>query len=80
MKISKIQLREMIRKELLPEAGFDRYKDGVDFQNHIRNVFITKHSTGDVTFHIGGRSDLAIRFNALDIKKMVKMLKKAGAI
>jgi hypothetical protein len=78
MKITKTQLKEIIRKELR-EASLNKYTKGVDSQDNVGNVFITKHDTGDITFHIGGKSDSSIVFNRRQMKDVMKKLKKMGA-
>jgi sugar/nucleoside kinase (ribokinase family) len=78
MKLTKSQLKEMIKQELR-EAGLNKYTKGVDSQDNVGNVFITKHDTGDITFHIGGKSDSSIIFNRRQIKDVMKKLKKMGA-
>ena len=78
MKITKTELKEIIRRELR-EASLNKYTKGVDSQDNVGNVFITKHDTGDITFHIGGKSDSSIVFNRRQMKDVMKKLKKMGA-
>ena len=78
MKLTKSQLKEMIKQELR-EARLNKYTKGVDSQDNVGNIFITKHDTGDITFHIGGKSDSSIIFNRRQIKDVMKKLKKMGA-
>lgn len=75
MKLTKLKLKEIIREEL-SEAKLNKYITGVEFQDNVGNVFITKHDTGYVTFHIGGRSGAPIVFNFAEIKPLMKILKK----
>jgi len=78
MKLTKTYLKKIIREELR-ETSFNKYNKGVDSQDNVGNVFITKHDTGDFTFHIGGKSDSSIVFNRRQIKDVMKKLKKMGA-
>ena len=78
VKLTKSKLKEIIREELR-EASLNKYTKGVDSQDNVGNVFITKHDTGDITFHIGGKSDSSIIFNSRQIKDVMKKLKKMGA-
>ena len=78
MKFTKTELKEIIREELR-EASLNKYTKGVDSQDNVGNVFITKHDTGDITFHIGGKSNSSIVFNRRQMKDVMKKLKKMGA-
>jgi len=78
MKITRSKLKEIIKEELR-ESSLNKYTKGVDSQDNVGNVFITKHDTGDITFHIGGKSDSSIVFNRRQMKDVMKKLKKMGA-
>ena len=84
MKLTKSQLKEMIREEL-KEANFDKFKRGVVSQENIGNIFITKHDgtvepykAGDITFHIKDTPYSRIWFNSKQAKQVLQKLKKIG--
>ena len=68
MKLTKAQLKEIIREELLNEAR-------TMGQETIGNVFITRYSNSRITFHVGGRANSTIAFSRSEAKQLMDVLK-----